>query len=219
MGKRYLEPDVRDLSHAFASRLREIKLEGPKPKRLPPRPMGLPSRRIYQVASKCTDLLVSKLMESHKRQEPQYEIALQVVEGLVAWLDACQRMATPDGDDAEDLDEEVDSDSDLRDSNDEDSDEEISDSDEDDGSADEDPQDDEGDDDEDSGPMDSFAVASSILMRYGICQLYCGAKEEAAEAFSFLDNEDPEDSQAEMMLEIAKVRYFTKFPAYVHSTG
>lgn len=237
MGKRYLEPDVRDLANGFASRLREIKLESPKPKRLPPPPTGVPSRRMYDVATKATDLLVSKLMESHKRQEPQYEIAVQVVEGLMAWLAACRRKTAREGAtsrrDAEPAgtgrdkqegkeedvdgseDEEADSDSDLQDSNDDESEVDGSDSD-DPGSSNEESQDDEGEEDEETwNPVDSFTVDPVILVRYGLCQLRCGSKEKAAEAFSFLHNEEAEGPYGDMMLEIAKVTVMSFFFFFV----
>lgn len=216
MGKRFLGPDVKDLADAFAARLREYKLEGPKPKHLPPRRRGLPSRSVYEAATKATDLLVAKLMESRKRQEPQYEVAVQVVEGLVAWLDVCRRMAArieaaggrKDGygnKNKENSQEELDSDSDLRDSDEESADEERSESD---GA---DPSDDDGDDDDhdNSGedePMCRFVVERTTLVRYGICQLYCGEKRKASQAFAFVCNENADGEYGDMMLEIAKVR-------------
>lgn len=217
MGKRFLGPDVRDLADAFAARLREYKLDGSKPKRLPPRRRGLPSRSVYEAATKATDLLVAKLMESRKRQEPQYEVAVQVVEGLVAWLDVCRRMAAriaatgggegeyADEEDEENGEEELDSDSDLRDSDEESAEEEASESDGADRSDDDGGYDDN-DDSEDDEPMCRFVVERTTLVRYGICQLYCGEKGKASQAFAFLCNENADGEYGDRMLEIAKVR-------------
>lgn len=211
IGKKHLGPDVRDLADGFSSRLSEIKLERPKPKRLPARTSGLPSRRVAEVAMTAADLLVTKLMETRKRQEPQYEVAVQVVEGLVGWLDHCRTVADCEsgGEEADD-DEELDSDSDLRDSNDEGSDDEEDDTelDREGSSAEEDLERDdmEADDDE---PMDQFTLDPTTLLRYGICQLYCGDDKKASKAFAFLDNEEPEGPHGDMMMEIAKVRTCT----------
>lgn len=227
VGKRYLAPDVRDLADGFSARLREIKLEHPKPKRLPPRVPGLPTKREGEVAMTAAALLVGKLMESRKRQEPQYEIAVQVVEGLGSWLDHCRAMAgrgyeSGDGNDEEPKGAEyLDSDSDVRggDSND-------------DGTEDEEDDDEEAAaaaaadyDDHDSGggssadeedldragneggnePMDNFELDPVIVSRYGICQLYCGDKEKADKALCFLKDEDPGGPRGHMMIEVAKV--------------
>lgn len=220
MGKRFLGPDVRDLADAFATRLHEIKLERSKPNRLPPRPSGLPSRRVYEAATKAADLLVTKLMENRKRQESQYELAVQVVEGLVSWLDYCRGVAAHnvagggrgggyEDDDREEVDgQEVDSDSDLRGSNNEESEgEQESESDGRASSVEEDDIQDEesGDDDEQDEPMDCFVVEHTLLLRYGLCQLYCGEKANASRAFAFLRNEDADGEYGDMMLEIAKV--------------
>lgn len=214
IGKKHLGPDVRDLADGFATRLRDMKLERPKPKRLPLRTRGLPSKRVGEVAMIATDLLVTKLMESRKRQEPQYEVGVQVVEGLVSWLDSCRSMAdrfdaeydSGEGEEADD-EEDLDSDSDLRDNNDEDSEDEDDDSELDGGSSSAE-EDLEGNDaeNEDGEPMDHFALDPTTLLRYGICQLYCGEKEKASKAFAFLDHEEPEGAHGDMMLEIAKVR-------------
>lgn len=228
VGKRYLGADVRDLADAFASRLREIKLEGPKPKRLPPRSIAMPTRRTYHVAMKTTDLLVSKLMESRKRQEPQHETAVQVVEGVLAWLSACRRKARREGlvhataedDDDEDEDEdddddddedEVDSDSDIRFSDEDSEEENESESDEGRSSAEESGSD-EDEDDQDSLPMDRFSLEPATRVRYGICQLHCGEKGKAARAFAFLADGDAEGPFGTMMLDIAKVRPLDLFP-------
>lgn len=250
IGKKHLAPDVRDLADGFAARLHEMKLERPKPKALPPRSPGLPSKRVSEVAMTATDLLVTKLMESRKRQEPQYEVAVQAVEGLVSWLDSCRAMASraarsgresaedrnrstnDDGDDDDDDEEddadedegdELDNDSDVRDSNNEESDgDEEGDEAEEGagghgnhanrrgGGAEKDEEDDDGgggddDDDDDDEPMDCFTLDPTILLRYGICQLYCGEKQKASKAFAFLDHEEPEGPHGDMMLEIAKV--------------
>lgn len=210
VGKKHLGPDVRELADGFAARLREMKLEKPKPKRLPPRPLGLPSKRVSEVAMAATDLLVAKLMESRKRQEPQYEVAVQAVEGLVSWLDACRTMASRADADYEseeesgsEEEEDVDSDSDLRDSNDEGSENEEGET-EGSSAGEEAGQNDA--EEEDHRPMDRFTLAPSILLRYGICQLYCGEKAKASKAFAFLDHEEPDGPYGDMMLEIAKVR-------------
>lgn len=224
IGKKHMGPDVRELADGFASRLHEIKLERPKPKRLPPRTPGLPSKRVGEVAMTATDLLVTKLMESRKRQEPQHEVAVQVVEGLVSWLGSCRTLAGNvdaeyDSEEGEELDDEqdLDSDSDLRDSNDEGSDEEEDDTeiDGEDSSAEEDPVL-NGNEEEDGEPMDRFTLDPTTLLRYGICQLYCGEKDKASKAFKFLDNEEPEGPHGDMMLEIAKVRPATapRVPVY-----
>ena len=225
VGKRYLAPDVRDLADGFAARLREIRLEHPRPRRPPPRPPGrLPTRREGEVALTAAGLLVEKLMESRKRQEPQYEVAVQVVEGLGSWLDRCRSVAGRRGgggyESGEGSDEEpknagyLDSDSDVRggDSNDDGSDEEE-----------EEEEGEEADYDGDGGssaeeeldrarsdggdePMDSFELDPGIVSRYGICQLYCGDKEKADKALCFLNEEDPAGPHGDMMMEVAKVR-------------
>lgn len=209
MGKKYLGPDVRDLADGFSIRLRELKLEGPKPKRVPPRTRGLPSKRTCEVAMKATDLLVSKLMESRKRQEPQYEAAVQVVEGLVSWLDSCRSMVDGGGSatgEEEEEAEELDSDSDLRDSNDEGSDDGEDESESDGGGSSGDENQHRHDqEEEDNDPMDVFTVDTTTWLRYGICQLYCGEKRKASRIFAVLDNENPEGPHGDMMLEIAKV--------------
>lgn len=224
IGKRHLGPDVRDLADGFSTRLREMKLELPKPKRLPPRKPGLPSKREGEVAMIAADLLVRKLMESRKRQEPQYEVAVQVVEGLVSWLDQCRVMAgrchveyESDEGEGEDLDYEegVDSDSDLRDSNDEGSDE-----DEDEAEMDGEGSSAEGDvgrNDAEEGedePMERFTLSPTTLLRYGMCQLYCGDKDKALKAFAVLDNEEPEGPYGDMMIEIARVRTDIPLPLF-----
>lgn len=224
VGKRYLAPDVRDLADGFSAKLREIKLEHPKPKRLPPRRPGLPSKREGEVAMTAAGLLVGKLMESRKRQEPQYEVAVQVVEGLGSWLDSCRAMARSgrggddyesgegEGEDDPKLDENLDSDSDVRDdSNNEDgTDEEEDENDEPDfdldGSSEEDElncQDGAAEGDE---PMDLFELDPGIVVRYGICQLYLGDKEKADNALRFLKDEEPNGPHSDMMIEVAKVR-------------
>ena len=201
-----------------------MKLEQPKPKRLPPRRHGLPSKREGEVAMIAADLLVKKLMESRKRQEPQYEVAAQVVEGLVSWLDQCRVMAdrcnssrvmsgrsdTEYGSgEGEDLnyEEEVDSDSDLRDSNDEGSDEDEDEAEMDGGgsNAEEEVEGNDAEDGEDE-PMDRFTLSPTTLLRYGMCQLYLGDKQKASKAFAVLDNEEPEGPFGDMMMEIARVR-------------
>lgn len=217
VGKRYLGPDVRDLADGFSARLREIKLEHPKPKRLPARRPGLPSKREGEVAMTATALLVGKLMESRKRQEPQYEVAVQVVEGLGSWLNSCHKMACRDdlayesgeggGEDELEDDEELDSDSDMRDSNDDGTDDE-----EDEGSnfdregGSEDELDGNDNDEEEDEPMDNFELDPEIVVRYGICQLYCGEKEKADNALLFLKDEEVDGPHDNMMLEVAKVR-------------
>lgn len=228
VGKRYLAPDVRDLADGFTARLREIKLEHPKPKRLPPRTPGLPTKREGEVATTAAALLVGKLMESRKRQEPQYEVAIQVVEGLGSWLDHCRAMAgrgyeSEDGNDEEPKDAEyLDSDSDVRggDSNDDGTDEEEDDDEEAAAAAaaDRDDHDDGIDssaDEEDldradnagwNEPMDNFQLDPGIVSHYGICQLYCGDKEKADKALCFLKDEDPSGPRGDMMIEVAKVR-------------
>lgn len=215
VGKRYLASDVRDLADGFSARLREIKLENHKPKRLPARKPGLPCKREAEVAMTATALLVGKLMESRKRQEPQYEVALQVVEGLGSWLDYCRTMARRDdglyesGEGAEEPGgdgEYLDSDSDIRDSDDDGSDEEDGEADFDgDGSSTEDELDGDGSGEGDE-PMDHFELDPGIVLKYGICQVYCGDKEKADNAFSFLNGEDPSGSHGDMMMEVAKVR-------------
>ncbi|CAB1121298.1 unnamed protein product [Ectocarpus sp. CCAP 1310/34] len=215
VGKRYLGPDVRDLADGFSARLREIKLEHPKPKRLPARRPGLPSKREGEVAMTATALLVGKLMESRKRQEPQYEVAVQVVEGLGSWLNSCHQIACRDdleyesgegGEDELENDGELDSDSDVRDSNDDGTDDE-----EDEGSnldregGSEDELDGNGNDEEEDEPMDNFELDPEIVLRYGICQLYCGEKEKADNALLFLKDEEADGPHGNMMLEVAKV--------------
>lgn len=229
MGKRFLRMDVRDLSNAFAKRLREYKLDGPKPKRLPPRPRGLPSQAVYDAATKATDLLVTRLMESRKRQEPQYEVAVQVVEGFVSWLNVCRQKAAriaecadPGGGGGPEYDEEVeesgedglDNDSDLRESDADSADEEERSESDDGGSGSESEDgkhqsgyDDHYGDDALDEPMSRFVVERSTLLRYGICQLYCGQKGKARQAFGFLSNEDADGEYGDMMLEIARVRF------------
>lgn len=224
LGKRYLSPDVRDLADGFSAKLREIKLEHPKPKRLPPRRPGLPTKREGEVAMTAAALLVGKLMESRKRQEPQYEVAVQVVEGLVSWLDSCRAMAlshrgdnydSGEGEGESKHDEEhLDSDSDVRDDSNEDGTDEE---DEDDGgdggpgfdgegggSSDEEDFDQDGGD-EGNEPMDRFELDPGIVVHYGICQLYLGDKEKADNALRFLKDEEPNGPQSGMMIEVAKV--------------
>lgn len=219
VGKRYLAPDVRDLADGFSARLREIKLENPKPKRLPARTSGLPCKRESEVATTATALLVGKLMESRKRQEPQYEVAVQVVEGLGSWLDSCRMMARRDDrlyesgegeDEPGDDDEYLDSDSDIRDSNDDASDEEDDEADFDgDGSSTEDEADGDGNEEEGDEPMDHFELDPGIVLQYGICQLFCGNKGKADNALSFLKGEEPSGPHGDMMMEVAKVRTTT----------
>lgn len=215
VGKRYLAPEVRDLADGFSARLREIKLENHKPKRLPARTPGLPCKREAEVAMTATALLVGKLMESRKRQEPQYEVALQVVEGLGSWLDSCRTKAGRDnclyesGEREEEpgSEEYLDSDSDIRDSDDDGSDEEDGEADFDgDDSSTEDELDGDGNEGEGDEPMDHFALDPGIVMQYGICQVYCGDKEKADSALSFLKGEEPSGSHGDMMMEVAKVR-------------
>lgn len=226
MGKRYLAPDVRDLADGFVAKLREIKLEHPKPKRLPTRTPGLPTKHESEVAMTAADLLVGKLMESRKRQEPQYEVAVQVVESLGSWLDSCRAMAlsgsgagagdhyeSREGEDDPKHDEYLDSDSDVRDDSNEDgTDEEDDDDDADepdfdlDGSSDEDELDQDGGGEEGKEPMDRFELDPGIVVRYGICQLYLDDKEKADNALRFLKDEEPNGPQSEMMIEVAKVR-------------
>lgn len=220
IGKRHLGPDVRDLADGFSSRLREMKLEQPKPKRLPPRKRGLPSKREGEVAMIAADLLVRKLMEGRKRQEPQYEVAVQVVEGLVSWLDQCRVMAgrcdaeyeSGDGEE-QDYEEDIDSDSDLRDSNDEgsDEDEDEAEMDGEGSSAEEEAGGNNAEEGEDE-PMDQFTLSPTTLLRYGMCQLYCGDKNKAMKAFAVLDDEEPEGAYGDMMIEIARVR--KPFPSF-----
>lgn len=226
VGKRYLAPDVRDLADGFSAKLREIKLEHPKPKRLPARRPGLPSKREGGVAMNAAELLVGKLMESRKRQEPQYEVAVQVVEGLGSWLDSCRAMAGSgrgggggdhydSGEDEGDpkLDEYLDSDSDVRDDSNEDGTDEEDDDDDDElefdlnGSSDEDERDKDGADEENE-PMDRFELDPGIVVRYGICQLYLGDKEKADNALRFLKGEEPNGPHSDMMIEVAKVRAY-----------
>ena len=228
VGKRYLAPDVRDLADGFSAKLREIKLEHPKPKRLPSRKPGLPSKREGEVALNAAELLVGKLMESRKRQEPQYEVAVQVVEGLGSWLDSCRAMAesgrgggggsgddhydSGEGEDDPKLDEYLDSDSDVRDDSNEDgTDEEDDDDDEPDfdldGTSDEDERDQNGAD-EGNEPMDRFELDPRIVVRYGICQLYLNDKEKADNALRFLKDEEPNGPHSDMMIEVAKVSAF-----------
>lgn len=216
VGKKFLGPEVRDLADGFAARLREIKLEHPKPKRLPPRTPGLPSKREAEVAMTATALLVGKLMESRKRQEPQYEVAMQAVEGLRSWLDSCLTMARRDdlqydsGEEGLEDEEDLDSDSDLRESNDEGTDEEEEEEEDgegDDGSAaEEDELDSDGNERDEDEPMDRFELDPEIVLRYGICQLYCGDKEKADVSLRLLKDEEPEGPLGDMMLEVAKVR-------------
>ena len=204
---------MRDLADGFSSRLHEIKLEPPKPKRLPPRKHGLPSKREGEVAMIAADLLVRKLMESRKRQEPQYEVAVQVVEGLVSWLDQCRVMvgrcdAEYESGEGEQQDfEDIDSDSDLRDSNDEGSDEDEDEVEMDGGgsSAEEEVERNDVEEGEDE-PMDRFTLSPTILLRYGMCQLYCGDKNKALKAFAVLDDEEPDGPYGDMMIEVARVR-------------
>eukprot|EP00752_Nemacystus_decipiens_P001786 g1726.t1 len=230
VGKRYLAPDVRDLADGFSAKLREIKLEHPKPKRLPPRKPGLPSKRESEVAMNAAELLVGKLMESRKRQEPQYEVAVQVVEGLGSWLDSCRAMTESgrgggvggdgnlfepgegeaEGEGDPKLDDYLDSDSDVRDDNNEDGTDEEDDDDDDEpefdleGSSDEDER---GQDAavEGNEPMDRFELDPGIVVRYGICQLYLGDKEKADNALRFLKDEEPNGPHSDMMIEVAKV--------------
>ena len=232
VGKRYLAPDVRDLADGFSAKLREIKLEHPKPKRLPARLPGLPTKREGEVAMTAADLLVRKLMESRKRQEPQYEVAVQVVEGLGSWLDSCRAMALSGGgggggggggDHYESGEEEgdpkqdeyLDSDSDVRDNSNEDGTDEEDDDDDDgepnldlNGTSDEDEAGQDGGADEENEPMDRFELDPGIVVRYGICQLYLGDKEKADNALRFLKDEEPNGPQSDMMIEVAKVRSF-----------
>lgn len=224
VGKRYLAPDVRDLADGFSAKLREIKLEHPKPKRLPPRRPGLPSKSESSVAMAAALLLVEKLMESRKRQEPQYEVAVQVVEGLGSWLDSCRAMAQSrhgggdqyessgegQGKDEPKHDEHLDSDSDVRDDNNEDASDEEDDDEPDfegGGSSDEDELDEEGGEEGDE-PMDRFELDPKIVVLYGICQLYLGDKEKADNALRFLKDEEPNGIHSTMMIEVPKVRAF-----------
>lgn len=222
VGKRYLAPDVRDLADGFSAKLREIKLEHPKPKRLPPRTPGLPSKREGEVAMTAAALLVGKLMESRKRQEPQYDVAVQVVEGLGSWLDSCRAMAlshpsedyeSGEGDEEGDPkdDQHLDSDSDVRDDSNEDGtdDEDEADEPEFDGdcSSDGEEMDADGGDKGDE-PMDNFELDPGVVVRYGICQLYLGDKEKADNALRFLKDEEPDGPHSGMMIEVAKVRAY-----------
>eukprot|EP00903_Cladosiphon_okamuranus_P005376 g5369.t1 len=225
VGKRYLAQEVKDLADGFSAKLREIKLEHPKPKRLPARRPGLPTKREGEVAMTAADLLVGKLMESRKRQEPQYDVAVQVVEGLGSWLDSCRAMALSDRGNGDDVDhyepgegeddpkhdKYLDSDSDVRDDSNEDGTDEEDDDDggepdfELDGSSDEDELDQDGGGDEGNEPMDRFELDPGIVVRYGICQLYLGDKEKADNALRFLKDEAPNGPQSDMMIEVAKV--------------
>lgn len=235
VGKRYLAPDVRDLADGFSARLREIKLEHPKPKRLPPRTPGLPSKRESKVAMTAADLLVEKLMESRKRQEPQYEVAVQVVEGLRSWLDSCRAMSLSrrsdhyesgegegegeggegdgGGEDESKHNEYLDSDSDVRDDSNEDGSDEEDDDDEAgfdgdcDGSSDDEELGPDGGD-EGNEPMDRFELDRKIVVRYGICQLYLGDKEKADNALRSLKDEKPDGPDGGMMIDVAKVRAY-----------
>lgn len=197
-------------------KLRDIKLEPPKPKRLPPRPTGLPSKRVGEVALMTADLLVMKLMESRKRQEPQYEVAIQVVEGVVSWLDSCRKIANRSdadyeydwgeeglSDDKDRLDTDSDIDSDERDSDDGDGDDSELNGE---GESDEEVGQEIYDEDGDGEPMDRFTLYPITLLRYGICQLYCGDEGKAAKAFAFLNHEEPDGPHGDMMLQVAKVR-------------
>lgn len=156
------------------------------------------------------DLLVMKLMESRKRQEPQYEVAIQVVEGVVSWLDSCRNIVNRSdadyeyesgeeelSDEKDGLDSESDIDSDDREGDDIELNGE--------GESDEEVGQESYDEDEDGEPMDRFTLYPITLLRYGICQLYCGDEGKAAKAFAFLNHEEPDGPHGDMMLQVAKV--------------
>ncbi|CAM9835014.1 unnamed protein product, partial [Ectocarpus sp. 8 AP-2014] len=110
------------------------------------------------------------------------------------------------GEDELEDDGELDSDSDVRDSNDDatdDEEDEGSSLDRDGGSEDE--LDGNGNDGEEDEPMDTFELDPEIVLRYGICQLYCGEKEKADNALLFLKDEEADGPHGHMMLEVAKV--------------